>query len=98
MLVTELQVIRALGCPNPHRCAGPDGPFPKVLNARSSDIAAALVRMSNLSLGIAQAPKDWRRSVVTSITTPPPHITDPRQFKPISFTSVVYKILETNWN
>ncbi len=50
--------------------------------------------MLDLSLQTAQVPGDWRRAIVTSVAKSP-RTTDPRQFRPISLTSVVCKILET---
>ncbi len=44
-LITELEVRRALDDLNPHKCAGPDGLFPKVLKALTSHIAPVLVQM-----------------------------------------------------
>ncbi len=47
-LITELEVRRALDGLNPHKSAGPDGLFPKVLKALNSHIAPVLARMFNL--------------------------------------------------
>ncbi len=93
-LITELEVRRALDGLNPDKGAGPDGLFPKVLKALNSHIAPVLARMFNLSLQTAQVPGDWRRAIVTPVAKSP-RTTDPRQFRPISLTSVVCKILET---
>ncbi len=41
-LITELEVRRALDGLNPHKGAGPDGLFPKVLKALNSQIAPVL--------------------------------------------------------
>ncbi len=45
-----------------------------------------------LSLQTAQVPEDWRRAIVTPVANTP-RTPDPRQFRPISLTSVVCKIL-----
>ncbi len=92
--ITELEVRRALDGLIPHKCAGPDGLFPKVLKALHSHIAPAFARMCNLSLQTAQVPEDWRRALVTPVaksdrTTAPGHL------RPISLTSGVCKTLET---
>ncbi len=47
-IITELEVRRALDGLNPHKGAGPDGLFPKVLEALISHIAPELARMFNL--------------------------------------------------
>ncbi len=70
------------------------GFFPKVLKALNSHSAPVLARMFNLSLQTAQFPEEWRRAIITPVAKSP-RTTDPRQFRPISLTSVVCKILET---
>ncbi len=50
--------------------------------------------MFNLSIETAQIPEDWRRTIVTPVAKSP-CTTYPRQFRPISLTSVVCKILDT---
>ncbi len=72
-LITELKVRRTLDGLYPHKGAGHDGLFPKVLKALTSHIAPVLVQMFNLSLQPTQVPEDWRRAIVTPVaTTPPP--------------------------
>ncbi len=93
-LITELEVRRARDGLNPHKGAGPDGLFPKVLRVLNSHSAPVLAQMFNLSLQTAQVPEDWRRAIVTLVAKPS-RTTYPRQFRPISLTSVVCKILET---
>ncbi len=93
-LIAELEVRRALDGLYPHTGAGPDGLFPKALKALNSHIAPVLARMFNLLHQTAQVPKNWRRALVTPVAKSP-GTTDPRQFRPISLTSVVCKILET---
>ncbi len=93
-LITGLEVRHAVDGLNPHKGAGPNGLFPKVLKALNSHVAPVLARMFNLSLQTAQVPEDWRRAMVTPVAKSP-RTTDPRQFRHISLTSVVCKILET---
>ncbi len=57
-LITELEIRRTLDGLNPHKGAGPDGLFPKVLKALNSHIAPVLARMLDLSLQTAQVPED----------------------------------------
>ncbi len=52
-LITELAISRTLDGLNPHKGAGPDGLFPKVLKALNSRTAPVLARMFNLSLQTA---------------------------------------------
>ncbi len=75
-LITDLEVMRALGGLNPHKGAGRDGLFPKVLKAINYHISPVFARMFNLSLRTAQVPEDWCLAIVT------PRTTNPRQFLP----------------
>ncbi len=68
---TKLEVRRALDGLNPHKGAGPDGLFPKVLKALHSHIAPVLARMFKLSLQTAQVPEDWHRAIVTPVAKSP---------------------------
>ncbi len=57
LLITELEVRRALDGLNPHKGAGPDGLFPKVLKALNSHIAPILAHSKlprSLKIGDAQ--------------------------------------------
>ncbi len=96
-LITELEVRRALDGHNPHKGAGPDELFPKVQKTLYSHIAPVLARMFNLSLQTGQVPEDWRRAKVAAQQShkAPKARKKTRQFRPISLTSVVCKILET---
>ncbi len=92
-LIIELEVRRALDGLNPHRGAGADGILPRVLKALNSHISPVLAQLFNLSLQTAQVPEDWRCTIVTPVAKSP-RTTDQRQFRPISLTSVVCRILE----
>ncbi len=93
-LITELEVIHTLNCLNPHEVVSPDRLFPKALKALSSHIAPVLGQMLKRSLQTVKVSENWRRGIVTPVTKNP-RTTDPRQFRPISLTSVVCKTLET---
>ncbi len=83
-LITELEVWRALYGLNPLKDAGPDELFPKT---------PVFARTFSLSLQTAQVPEDWRRALITLTAKKTSRTTDPRQFRPISLTSAVCKIL-----
>ncbi len=75
-LITEMEVRCALDGLNPHKGAGPDWLFPKVLKALNSHTAPVLARMFGLSLQTAQVPEDWRRAIVIPVAKSP-RTTDP---------------------
>ncbi len=68
-LISELEIRRALDGLNPHKGAGHDGLFPKVLKALNSHVAPVLAQMFNLSLRTAHVPEDWRLPVAKSTRT-----------------------------
>ncbi len=70
-LITKLKVRRALHGLNPHKGAGRDGLFAKVLKALNSNIANVLARIFNLSLQTPQVPEDWHRAIVTPVAKSP---------------------------
>ncbi len=73
--------------------AGPDGLFPKALKTLSPSIAPTLSRICKIAFQTSQIPDDWRSAIVTPVAKAP-CTADPNLFRPISLTSVVYKVLE----
>ncbi len=84
-LITELKVRRALDGLYPHKGAGHDGLFPKILKALTSHIAPVLVQMFNLSLQPAQVLEDWRRAIVTAVAKTPAQQTQGNSASRLSF-------------
>ncbi len=70
-LICELDVRRSLDGSDPHKDAGPDGLFHKVLKALNSHISPVLAQLFNQSLQTAQAPADWRHTIVTPVANTP---------------------------
>ena len=78
---------------NPYKSPGPDGFLPRVLREVKDEVAPYLAEIFNASLESGVVPLDWRIANVTPI-----HKKGDRScadnYRPVSLTSVVGKILE----
>uniref|UniRef100_M3XHM8 Reverse transcriptase domain-containing protein n=1 Tax=Latimeria chalumnae TaxID=7897 RepID=M3XHM8_LATCH len=88
MVADQLGKIRV------NKSQGPDGMHPRVLKELSNEISGALAVIFQKSLETGVVPKDWRRANVTPIYKKGCK-SDPGNYRPISLTSVVGKIMET---
>ncbi|CAH8587944.1 unnamed protein product [Schistosoma guineensis] len=86
-------VLKALSTLNMKTSTGPDELHPKILRHIAQYIVAPLTVMFSMSLDQGVLPMDWKDPIITPI-----HKTGPRQvpsnYRPVSLTSVVIKILE----
>ena len=73
--------------------AGPDGIGSKLLKATANQIAKPLGQIFRKSLGTGEVPSDWRRARVIPIFKKGPK-GDPGNYRPVSLTSIVCRILE----
>ena len=73
---------------------GPDGIPPRVLKELSNELATPLCRLFNLSLETGQLPHDWKSALVTSIFKKGTR-SDPGNYRPVSLTCIVCKVLES---
>uniref|UniRef100_A0A183KS17 Reverse transcriptase domain-containing protein n=1 Tax=Schistosoma curassoni TaxID=6186 RepID=A0A183KS17_9TREM len=88
----QKDVLKALSTLNMEKSTGPDELHTKILRHIAQYIVAPLTVIFNISLHQG-VPMDWKDTIFTSI-----HKTVPRQlpsnYRPVSHTSVVVKILE----
>ena len=87
--VTEEVVLKKLGYLDPSKSPGPDDIHPRVLKEIASAIAPALY--SNI-LTSHDIPEDWRTAIITAIFKKG---ADPRNYRPVSLTCIICKILES---
>ena len=92
--ITEELVLRKLSNIKTHKSAGNDNIHPKVLKELRQEISSPLTFIFNLSLHSATLPLDWKVANITAIHKKDQK-TIPDNYRPISLTSTVCKILES---
>ena len=73
---------------------GPDDIHPRVLKETAPAITPALTRLFNESLKNHTIPDDWKTGIITSIFKKGDK-SDPGNYRPVSLTCIICKILES---
>ncbi|CAL4200284.1 unnamed protein product, partial [Meganyctiphanes norvegica] len=92
--ITQEEVQARLEKLQVHKSCGPDNVHPFVLQRAASAISVPLTMIFNKSLNSGECPDDWRTANVTPIHKKGDR-TDPSNYRPVSLTSQVCKILES---
>ena len=74
--------------------AGPDGFHPRILKELSKSIMVPLCRIFNKSIMEGRLPNEWKEAHITPIHKKGPK-TSPGNYRPVSLTSVVGKLMES---
>ena len=90
---TKAEVHDRLGNLNANKSPGPDEFLPRVMREVSAQVATHLAAIFNNSLAIGEVPSDWKEANVTPIFKKGDR-KHPGNYRPISLTSVVGKVLE----
>ena len=77
-----------------NKSCGPDNVHPYVLQKSASAISVPLQKIFKLSLSSGKCPSDWRSANVTPIHKKGDR-TNPSNYRPVSLTSQVCKVLES---
>ena len=94
MCITAEAVKGQLKNLNPNKAFGPDGIPARVLKELHSELAVPLCILFNKSIEQANVPKDWKEALVTAIFKKGTR-SDPGNYRPVSLTSIVCKVLES---
>ena len=86
-------IERHLESLNISKSPGPDGLHPRFLKETAREISIPLKVIFITSLRIGNVPRDWRDGEITALFKKGDK-TDPSNYRPISLTSVVCKIME----
>ena len=92
--VTEQEVKDQLEILNSNKPSGPDGVAPRILCHISKSIIKPLTLIFNQSLASGRLPYIWKRSLVTPVYKNKGSISDVSNFRPISLTCVLCKVME----
>ena len=91
--VTEEDIKCALKSLNVDKSQGPDGIHPRVLKELADQIASPLCKIFNRSIKEGKIPDMWREAEVRPIFKKGKK-NDPGNYRPVSLTSVLCKVLE----
>ena len=73
---------------------GPDGIPPRVIKELKEELAGPLTRLFQKSMETGRIPDDWREANVTPIYKMKGKKSDPGNYRPVSLTNVVWKMME----
>ena len=86
-------VMRALSCLCPTKSMGPDAMHPKLLRELAGSLSEPLCALFNKSLSSGVLPDEWKVALISPIYKGGDK-QRPENYRPISLTSVVVKLLE----
>ena len=92
--IEEIDVLRVIDKIKVNKSPGPDKISPRVLQEVKFQISKPLSILFNKSLALGKVPLDWKSANVTPIFKKGEK-SHPGNYRPISLTSVVCKLLET---
>ena len=94
VVVTEEDVRKKLSKLNPSKSSGPDGLHPRVLKEVADEIVTPLTLIFNKTLREGVIPEEWKIANVTALFKKG-NVASPGNYRPVSLTSVVCKLLES---
>ena len=94
IVITPIAVKDKLKQLNNCKAQGPDGIPPRVLKEVSENLAIPLSILFNKSLEKGLIPADWKQAEVVAVFTKGTK-SDPGNYRPVSLTSVICKVLES---
>ena len=92
--ITEDMVLKKLKNLDATKSPGPDQIHPRVLKETATAIAPALTILYRNVLSKKKVPDEWKTAVITAIYKKGPK-SDPGNYRPVSLTCIVCKILES---
>ena len=92
--ISETDVLRAIDKLKINKTPGPDKISPRILKQVKDEISKPLTQIFNMSVSNGAVPQEWKLANVTPIFKKGDK-SHPGNYRPISLTSVVCKLLET---
>ena len=92
--ITPKMVEKKLEKLNIYKSSGPDGVHPHVLQKTAKAMSTPLAHIFQQSLDTGEVPEDWRTANITPIHKKGDRA-EPSNYRPVSLTSQVGKVLET---
>lgn len=94
IIITESMVSKKLKELKIDKSPGPDGMHPRLLKELSSEISEPLARMFQNSVNSGVVPSDWKKANISAVHKKGSRA-ECQNYRPISLTSVVCKVLES---
>ena len=94
IIITEKAVLDKLNNLNTNKTPGADNIHPRVLKELSMSLSKPLTYLFNKSINDGQLPTDWKTANVSAIFKKGEK-SDANNYRPVSLTSIVCKILES---
>ena len=94
LIISRLDVQTRLEKLKPNKSCGPDNIHPYVLQKTATAVSIPLEKIFNLSRSSGECPSDWKSANVTPIHKKGDR-TEPSNYRPVSLTSQVCKVLES---
>ena len=91
--ITEQDVYKLLCRTDPSKACGPDEIPGRLLKEKATCIAEPLTKLFNMSVQCGTLPSDWKKANVSPIFKKG-NKHNPQNYRPISLTSLVIKVLE----
>lgn len=93
IVINKEDVYKRLQALNPNKSPGPDGFHPRVLKELAAELSEPLALVFEKSLRNGILPSDWKEAQVTPLFKKGERCS-PGNYRPISLTSVVCKVME----
>ena len=80
------------------KACGSDKISAQMLKHTAISIASSVTKLFNLSIRLGRIPDDWKESMIAPIPKSATKSSDPGNFRPISLTCILSKLLEKHMN